>query len=267
MSGERIGNSNQFLQISGVVSAPAYSWASDNDTGFYRIAANNIGVAANGAKVLDISPTAVTITPATTLSAALTYGGVTLSNSVQGTGAMVLSTSPTLTTPALGTPSSGLLTNCTGLPNAGLLYSSVTIGSTSVSLGGTAATVAGLTLTAPVVNTATLAAYRETTVTNAAVTGTYTVDMAVANVWNVTQTGSTTYTFSNPAASGTASNFLIAIKQGGAGSYTATWPASVKFPNGSTPVLSTTVGKVDILNFITFDGGTTYYGSLSLANM
>jgi hypothetical protein len=97
MPGERIGNSNQYLTISGVVSAPAYSWASDNDTGLYRIGANNIGIAANGTKVLDISNTAVTITPATTLSAALTYGGVTLSNAVTGTGSMVLSASPTLT--------------------------------------------------------------------------------------------------------------------------------------------------------------------------
>ena len=64
-------------------------------------------------------------------------------------------TAPTMTAPALGTPASGTLTNCTGLPNGGLLNSSVTIGSTSVSLGGTAATVAGLTLTSPTVNGAT----------------------------------------------------------------------------------------------------------------
>ena len=56
------------------------------------------------------------VTGATTLSAALTYGGVTLSNAVTGTGNMVLSTSPTLVTPALGTPSSATLTNATGLP-------------------------------------------------------------------------------------------------------------------------------------------------------
>ncbi len=56
----------------------------------------------------------------TTLSAsgAFTYGGVTLSNAVTGTGNMVLSTSPTLVTPALGTPSSATLTNATGLPIA-----------------------------------------------------------------------------------------------------------------------------------------------------
>ena len=46
----------------------------------------------------------------------LTYGGVTLTNGVTGTGKMVLDTSPTLVTPALGTPTSGTLTNATGLP-------------------------------------------------------------------------------------------------------------------------------------------------------
>jgi hypothetical protein len=40
-----------------------------------------------------------------TFTAALTYGGVTLSNSVTGTGSMVLSTSPSLTTPTLGVAS------------------------------------------------------------------------------------------------------------------------------------------------------------------
>jgi hypothetical protein len=39
----------------GTVGAPAFSFESDPDTGIYRIAANNIGVAVNGAKVLDIS--------------------------------------------------------------------------------------------------------------------------------------------------------------------------------------------------------------------
>jgi hypothetical protein len=45
----------------------------------------------------------------------------------------------------LGTPSSGTLTNCTGLPNAGLVNSSVTVGSTSIALGATSTTLAGLT--------------------------------------------------------------------------------------------------------------------------
>lgn len=50
---------------------------------------------------LIINASTLTLTPATTLSAALTYGGVTLSNSVTGTGSMVLATTPTITTPVI----------------------------------------------------------------------------------------------------------------------------------------------------------------------
>mgnify|MGYP003325893372 FL=1 len=72
-------------------------------------------------------------------SNALTYGGVTLSNSVTGTGSMVLSSSPTLTTPNIGTPSAGTLTNCTGLPAAGVTglggYATISNSATANSLG------------------------------------------------------------------------------------------------------------------------------------
>ena len=57
--------------------------------------------------------TSGTITLAGTLAVANGGTGVTTST---GSGANVLSTSPTLVTPILGTPTSGTLTNCTGLP-------------------------------------------------------------------------------------------------------------------------------------------------------
>ena len=110
-------------------------------------------------------------------------------------------------------------------------------------------------------------AYKEYVTANAAVTTTYTVDLSTANVFALTLTGNTTFTFSNPAASGISTAFTLIITQDSTGSRTGTWPASVKWPNGSTPVLSTGANKTDILNFITTNGGTTYYGSLSLANM
>ena len=82
--------------------------------------ATNLTVNAKGTGTIGIgsvSTGAVTITPATTLSAALTYGGITLSNAVTGTGNMVLSASPTLTgtlTAATGT-FSGLITASAGV--------------------------------------------------------------------------------------------------------------------------------------------------------
>ena len=75
------------------------------------------GSNANVTQILgDLLAVTLSVTGATTLSGALTYGGVTLANSVTGTGSMTLATSPTLTTPLLGTPTSGVLTSCTGLP-------------------------------------------------------------------------------------------------------------------------------------------------------
>jgi hypothetical protein len=68
----------------------------------------------------------------TNMAGALTYGGVTLSNSVTGTGSMVLSTSPTLVTPALGTPSSGVVTNLTGTASINI---NGTVGATTANTG------------------------------------------------------------------------------------------------------------------------------------
>lgn len=45
----------------GTNSAPVFSWASDLDNGMYRIGTNNVGLAAGGAKVLDLSATVVNV--------------------------------------------------------------------------------------------------------------------------------------------------------------------------------------------------------------
>lgn len=45
----------QFLLVSGSAAAPAYSWLSDTDTGFYRSGADNIDVATGGVAALKIN--------------------------------------------------------------------------------------------------------------------------------------------------------------------------------------------------------------------
>lgn len=87
----------------------------------------NVTINAKGSGTIGIgsvSTGAVTITPATTLSAALTYGGVTLSNAVTGTGNMVLSASPTFT---------GTLTASVGAFSSTLTSTAHTITSASAS--------------------------------------------------------------------------------------------------------------------------------------
>jgi microcystin-dependent protein len=47
---------------SGTVGAPGITFGSDPDCGIYRIGANNIGVAVNGTKIIDVATTGATVT-------------------------------------------------------------------------------------------------------------------------------------------------------------------------------------------------------------
>jgi hypothetical protein len=204
-------------------------------------------------------------------SAGLTVNGATIANNSGVYAATVNAASHTVGTSftANATLVNAAAVNVTGQVNTATFYAatSANVGTVFTVNSTALAASANLAMANNHIVSPTLKAYSEFAVTNTNVTSTFTVDLSVSNIFNVTLTGNTTFTFSNPATSGTTSNFLLAIKQGGSGSYTATWPASVKFPNNSTPSLTTTVGKFDIFNFITFDNGTSYFGSLSLANL
>ena len=52
----------------GSAANPSFAFLSNQNTGLYRIGTDNIGVAANGAKVLDIATTGLTVTGAVTVS-------------------------------------------------------------------------------------------------------------------------------------------------------------------------------------------------------
>lgn len=60
----------QIKAANGSVGAPSWTFGTDLDSGWYRIGANNIGAAVNGAKVLDVATTGLSVTGTFTLSGA-----------------------------------------------------------------------------------------------------------------------------------------------------------------------------------------------------
>jgi len=86
-----------------------------------------------------------------------------------------------------------------------------------------------------------------------------TINLRDGNVFEHDLTENVTYTFSNPAASGRASAFVLKIIQDSS-ARTITWPASVDWPAATAPTLTSTNNGVDVFVFFTIDGGTTYYG-------
>jgi len=87
--------------------------------------------------------------------------------------------------------------------------------------------------------------------------GTLAIDLTAGNSVTATvDTGTTTFTFSNPTASDELCTFSLILTNGG--SQTVVFPASVDWEGGTAPTLTTS--GVDILVFATVDGGTIWHG-------
>ena len=88
-----------------------------------------------------------------------------------------------------------------------------------------------------------------------------TVNCETGNAFSHTLTEATTFTFSNPPASGTAYSMSIEIIQDASASgYAITWPTSVDWPSATAPTLTATASAKDVFVFYTRDGGTNWYG-------
>lgn len=87
--------------------------------------------------------------------------------------------------------------------------------------------------------------------------GTQDLDMDDGRAISATvDTSETTFTFSNPLATGKMDGFYLILTNGG--SQTINWPASVDWIGGAAPDL--TAAGVDHLVFTTIDGGTIWNG-------
>jgi hypothetical protein len=89
--------------------------------------------------------------------------------------------------------------------------------------------------------------------------GTRTINLQSGNYVSATVTGATTFTFTNPLASPNACGFVLELTNGG--SATVNWPNAVRWAGGSAPTLTTS--GVDLLTFITDDGGINWRGVVS----
>lgn len=83
------------------------------------------------------------------------------------------------------------------------------------------------------------------------------VDCSLGNYFTKTASGALSWTVTNVPAN-RAYSFLLELTNGGTG--TQTWYTGTKWPGGTAPTL--TVSGVDVLGFITDDGGTNWRGVL-----
>jgi len=132
-----------------------------------------------------------------------------------------------------------------------------TLGTSEASKVVTADANGDVTLAAELKATSYNEAYVAVTSSGAATT----VNCETGNSFSHTLTENTTFTFSNPPASGTAYTLSLEIIQDASASgFTVTWPASVDWPAATAPTLTATASAKDIFVFTTRDGGTNWYG-------
>ena len=231
-------------------------------------------------------------------------GNLTVDGSINATVVGVASTANALTTPrtiAIAGVTSGAA-NFDGSSNITITTTGITLGGTSVTATGaelntldgiTASTaelnfVDGVTsniqtqldskLTSFSLETYTgdvdidgeiiVTSYNETYQAVTSSSNATTINCEAGNVFSHTLSENTTFTFSNPPASGTAYGFSLKITQDASASgYTVTWPTAVDWRNSITPSLTSTTSAVDQFVFYTHNGGTTWYGFVAGKNL
>ncbi|MGH3609142.1 MAG: hypothetical protein ACRDRD_13765 [Pseudonocardiaceae bacterium] len=87
------------------------------------------------------------------------------------------------------------------------------------------------------------------------------LDLTLGTVFDVTlAVATTTFSFTNPVGGGAVNSFTLWLRQDGTGGRAVVWPASVKWPSGLAPTISTGINKLDVYSFSSRDGGTTWLG-------
>lgn len=108
--------------------------------------------------------------------------------------------------------------------------------------------------------------YAETKTAPSISAGTLTLNCASSNVFQVNLTANiTSISFTNIPVSPLAYGLTLSCVADGT-ARTIAWGASIKWPAGAPPTLTSTNGKVDTFVLYTYDGGTTWYAFIAGQN-
>jgi hypothetical protein len=119
-----------------------------------------------------------------------------------------------------------------------------------------------LTSVSPAITNPTITNYVETYFTVTGFTSTVTLNLANGTVQSLTLVSATALTITLPTASTPSQSFILMIRQPASGTATtATFAASppVKWPGGTAPTITATLGRMDIITFVS--DGTNWYAS------
>jgi hypothetical protein len=98
------------------------------------------------------------------------------------------------------------------------------------------------------------------TLVQPSIASTTSLDVSLGTLHKVSLTTSiTTLTFVNVPASPRVFSFVLQVVADGT-ARTIAWPAAVKWPGAAAPTITSVSGKIDTFSFLTYDGGTTWYG-------
>jgi hypothetical protein len=113
----------------------------------------------------------------------------------------------------------------------------------------------GLGTTSPAAKFDLVGDYKEGVVTSTTSTA-YTISTATGTLQILTLTNNCTFTFPTAVAG---ESFTLLLRQDGTGGRTATWPANVRWPGGTSPTITATASRQD--KYVFTADGTNWYGS------
>ena len=212
----------------------------------------------------------VSLTDGTDISVTGTYPNFTISYTGTGGGSGTV-TSISTTSPITGGTITG--TGTIGIDAASANTASFVVqrdasgnfsaGTITASLTGNAT---GLAASAAL-TTPTITGLIEKQTAPAIASGVLALNCASGNVFAVSLNAAiTSITFSNIPTSGNAFGLTLAFTADGT-PRTISWPASVKWPSGTAPTMTSTSAKVDIFVLTTWDAGTTWYAMVGGQNL